>query len=223
VSGGRVEWGFGLPEWGPDLQIIVAYPVLPWLGVMLAGYGCGTIWRLDPTRRRRWLLALGGTLVLLFLALRFVNGYGDPAPWSPQATNLATVLSFLKCTKYPPSLLFVLMTLGPALVLLACCDRPPGPLGRVFVTFGRVPLFYYLLHVPLIHLVALAFATVRYGDAGFLFQHVLSGGPSFPADYGYGLPVVYAVWLGVVLLLYPCCRWFADLKSRNRSVWLSYF
>jgi uncharacterized membrane protein len=213
----------GLVEPLPGVRIIVAYPVLPWLGVMLAGYGCGALWRLDPARRRLWLLALGGTLVLLFVALRFANGYGDPAPWSPQATNLATVLSLLKCTKYPPSLLFVLMTLGPALVLLACCDRPPGPLGRVFVTFGRVPLFYYLLHVPLIHLVALAFATIRYGEADFLYQHVLSGGSSFPADYGYGLPVVYAVWLGVVLLLYPCCRWFADLKSRNRSVWLSYF
>src|SRR5262249_54313456 len=161
--------------------------------------------------------------VLLFLGLRFVNGYGDPARWSPQPTGLATVLSFLKCTKYPPSLLFVLMTLGPALLLLGCCDRPPGTLGRVFITFGRVPLFYYLLHVPLIHLVALAFATLRYEDLGFLYQHILSGGNSFPADYGYRLPVVYAVWLSVVLLLYPLCRWFAEIKARQRSMWLSYF
>src|SRR5262249_4579160 len=153
-------------------------------------------------------------------------GYGDPRPWSLQDSTELTILSFLNCEKYPPSLLFVLMTLGPALLALAWCDQAPGLLGRLLVTFGRVPLFYYLLHVPLIRLVAAACAWARYGDIGFLRHHPMliqiTHPGELPQGYGYGLIVVYVVWLAVLAALYPACRWFAGVKARRREAWLSY-
>ena len=137
-----------------------------------------------------------------------------------------TFLSFLNTQKYPPSLLFLLMTLGPSIIALALFDRvrEPGTLLRPFVTFGRVPMFYYLLHVPLMHLVAVVFAYVKYGHAEWLFLNwPPPGQPQLePQGYGYDLWVVYAVWLGVVVALYPLCRWFAGVKSRRRDAWLSY-
>jgi uncharacterized membrane protein len=207
----------------PGRSLIVAYPILPWLGIMLAGYGFGALWLLPRGRRRGYLVGLGTALVVLFALLRTANIYGDPQPWSYQSTGSFTVLSFLNCTKYPPSLQYVLMTLGPAMLGLAWWDRQSGPLGGVLVIFGRVPLFYYLLHVPVIHLVAMAFAYARYGEIDFLFQHFGFAGPGqIPADYGYGLPMVYAVWIGVIILLYPPCRWFAEVKRRHSWAWLSY-
>jgi uncharacterized membrane protein len=212
----------GFVELSPGVRLLVAYPVLPWLGIMMAGYGFGAVWLLDAQQRRRWLLGLGTGLTLLFIVLRTANGYGDPRPWSPQPSALFTLLSFLDCLKYPPSLLYVLMTLGPAILLLAAVDGTQSRLGRVLITFGRVPLFFYLLHVPLIHVLAIGLACARYGKADFLFEHVFTAGPKLPEDYGYGLPAVYLAWLGVVLLLYPPCRWFAGLKTRSRAAWLSY-
>jgi uncharacterized membrane protein len=223
----RLPWLVGPLFLGPvppppaPTLVFVAYPLLPWLGVMAAGYGCGPLWLLDPDRRRAWLAGLGGALLLLFVLLRATNLYGDPRPWMLQQTNWFTFLSFVNCTKYPPSLLFVLMTLGPALLALAWFDRPAGPLGRWFIVFGRVPLFYYLLHVPLIHGLALLVALVQYGEGGFLLHHP-AGALSEHAPPGYGLPGVYVAWLVVVGLLYPVCRWFADLKRRRRDGWLSY-
>jgi uncharacterized membrane protein len=211
-----------LEPW-PGVYFFVAYLLLPWLGVMAAGYGFGGLWLLDRGPRRRWLLGLGAGLALLFVAFRAVNRYGDPSPWSAQPSGLFTVFSFINTSKYPPSLLFLLMTLGPAILALALLDRPSGPLGQVFVTFGRVPLFYYLLHLPVIHLVALGLASARYGEVGFMFQNVAFAGPGqLPAGYGYGLTVVYLVWFCVVVALYPACRWFSGLKSRQRTAWLSY-
>jgi uncharacterized membrane protein len=215
-------FGGPLQPW-PGVYFFVAYPLLPWLGVLAAGYGFGRLWLLDRGPRRRRLLGLGAGLTLLFLALRAVNRYGDPFPWSSQPGGLLTLLSFLNCWKYPPSLSFVLMTLGPAILLLGLCDRPLGRVGGVLVTFGRVPLFYYLLHLPLIHLVALGLACLRYEDVSFMFHNVAFAGPAqLPAGYGYGLPVVYGAWLGVVLGLYPVCRWFAEVKRRRGAGWLSY-
>jgi uncharacterized membrane protein len=206
----------------PQRVLFVVYPILPWLGIMLAGYGFGPLWLKPRQGRRKRLIALSVVLLIIFVALRAANVYGDPNPWSPQSTDAFTVLSFLNCTKYPPSLLYVLMTIGPSMLLLAWWDRERGPLGGFFVTFGRVPLFYYLLHVPLIHLVAVAFAYARYGEIDFMLQFILVAAPNLPADYGYGLPVIYAVWIGVVVLLYPACRWFAAVKGRSQSGWLSY-
>ena len=204
--------------------VFAAYPLVPWVGVMAAGYAFGKLLLLEPDRRRRLLWRLGVGLTLLFVVLRVTNLYGDPRPWGVQGSALYTLLSFVNCAKYPPSLLFLLMTLGPAIILLALFDRGAGgKLARPFVVFGRVPMFYYVLHIFLIHALAGAFAFARYGDAVWDFlTPPTDGGTQRPQGYGYGLPAVYLVWLAVVLLLYPACRWFAGVKRRNRSQWLSY-
>ncbi|HEV2863368.1 MAG TPA: heparan-alpha-glucosaminide N-acetyltransferase domain-containing protein [Pyrinomonadaceae bacterium] len=209
----------------PGMVFFVAYPLVPWVGVMAAGYAFGRVLLLEPARRRRLLLWLGSGAVALFVVLRAVNVYGDPAPWKTQDNWAFTFFSFINTQKYPPSLLYLLMTLGPALVFLALFDRSAsGKLARPFVVFGRVPLFYYLLHLPLIHGAACLFALAKYGRAGWLFQNWPPPGspPTYPTDYGYPLWVVYAVWLGAVLALYPLCLWFSRLKQRRRDAWLSY-
>jgi uncharacterized membrane protein len=215
LRGGRVE------PW-PGFLMFIMYPLLPWLGVMAVGYGTGGVWLLERVQRRRRLVSMGSAMILMFVALRAVNRYGDPQPWSDQPTSLMTVLSFLNCSKYPPSLLFVLMTLGPAMLALACFDRSPGPLGRRLIVFGRVPLFYYVLHLFLIHGTAVAFACIQNADWSYLLAHPFEQPGPAPEARGYGLPVVYLVWLGIVLALYPPCRWFADVKRRRSDAWLSY-
>jgi uncharacterized membrane protein len=207
-----------------DFDLWVPYPVLPWLGIMAAGYGFGTIWLLDRDRRRKWLIGLGLLLTIGFIALRYDNRYGDTHPWKQQTTTEYTVYSFLKCEKYPPSLCFTLMTLGPAILVLAWLDRgPTSALARPLVTFGRVPLFYYLLHVPVIHLLAIGIGHLRFGTSDFLWHN-----PNTPPytelrpDYPYGLGVVYAIWILVLLILYPLCVWFAGVKKRRSDWWLSY-
>lgn len=202
----------------------VAYPLVPWIGVMAAGYGFGALLQQPPDKRNRQLFWLGGALTLAFFALRATNLYGDTHPWSVQKDGLFTFLSFLNCDKYPPSLLFLLMTLGPAICALGLSGRLPAVLIHPVVVFGRVPLFFYLIHIPLIHVLAVLFAYARYGEAGWLFRNPPSGHLPFPLPqgYGYGLVVVYALWVGVVVVLFPLCRWFAGVKRRHRSIWLSY-
>jgi uncharacterized membrane protein len=209
-----------LTETYGGIRLFTMYPLAPWVGVMAAGYGFGQLYLMGRERRRRLLLRLGLGLTLLFIILRAANFYGDPRPWSTQQNALYTFLSFINCEKYPPSLLFLLMTLGPAIIALALSERfneHPAPLLRPLVVFGRVPLFYYILHIPLIHGLAVVFAIIKYGPA---VSEAFKSGP--PADYGYGLPVVYMVWVGVVLALYPACRWFAGVKRRRKDAWLSY-
>ena len=202
--------------WGAPL--FVAYPLIPWIGVMAAGYAFGTVLLRPADERRRTLLRLGGALTAGFVVLRAINVYGDPRPWSPQPSAIFTVLSFLNTTKYPPSLLFLLMTLGPAIMSLTWFERLRGPVARFFIVFGRVPLFYYVLHLFLIHAAALAVGVM----VGFPASAFARGVFDLPDGWGFGLPVVYAVWVAVVLALYPVCRRFADLKARRREVWLSY-
>jgi uncharacterized membrane protein len=192
-----------------------AYPLIPWIGVMAAGYGFGKLLLLDRGARRKWMFALGGSLILLFVILRAINRYGDPTPWSAQKSELFTFFSFINTFKYPPSLLFLLMTLGPATLALALFDRAPGWLGRRLIVFGRVPLFFYLLHVPVIHALAVAFAFARYGQAAWLFKLPDHPPPPIPRDYNDSLLVVYLVWIGVILMLYPVCRWYAGVKKRR--------
>ena len=217
----------GVVMFAPGFFAFVAYPLVPWVGVIAAGYAFGEILTLERERRRRLLFGIGLTAVALFVVLRFVNAYGDPLPWASQSRGAwYTFLSFLNTQKYPPSLLFLLMTLGPSIIALALFDggRETGALLRPFVTFGRVPLFYYLLHVPLMHLAAVVFAYLKYGRAEWLFVNWPPPGQPQPEPegYGYNLLVVYAIWLGVVLALCPLCRWFAAVKSRRRDAWLSY-
>jgi uncharacterized membrane protein len=202
----------------PGGRYIVVYPLIPWLGVIALGYGIGPILVREQSERRRWLIGIGITMTLAFVVLRAINQYGDPQPWSQQSDALFTVFSFINLTKYPPSLLFLLMTLGPSLIMLALLDSKIGPLGRPFVIFGRVPLFYYLLHLPLIHLIAVGIAYIRFGQASWLLDNAMG----VPSQYGYDLPVVYLVWLTVIVVLFPVCRWYAGVKQRRPDTWLRY-
>ena len=201
----------------------IDYPLVPWVGVMAVGYSLGPLVLQPPARRRRALLVLGSLAVAGFLALRTWNGYGDPQPWSVQPSGTYTALSFLRVRKYPPSLMFLLMTLGPALVALAWLERARGRVAAVLVTFGRVPLFFYVLHIYVAHALAVVTAYAQGGTAAFLFSNA---GPAptttYPDWYGLGLPGVYALWLVIVAGLYPVCRAFAALKARRRDWWLSY-
>ncbi len=200
-----------------------AYCVLPWAGTMMAGYGFGTLFRLERPVRRKMLLLIGTLVTLGFVALRFSNAYGDARLWSDQGSTMWTTFSFLNCTKYPPSLLYLMMTLGPAIFLIGLFDRPLGKVAQPILVFGRVPFFFYLLHIPLIHGSAVALDYVRFG-----WSPLAMSGPwnmkldTLPTNYGVDLPTVYLIWVGVVFLLYFPCRWFAGVKRRHRSAWLSY-
>jgi uncharacterized membrane protein len=169
----------------------------------------------------------GIAMTIAFMVIRVINGYGDPARWSWQPTAPFTVMSFVNTTKYPPSLDFLLMTLGPALIVLSGFDRVRLSGANPLIVFGRVPLFYFVLHFFAAHAAIVLLSLLRYGSSAvsFLFQPVPSmGGPakSFPPEFGYDLWVAYAVWIAIVAALYPLCRWYAALKDRSRSRWLSY-
>jgi uncharacterized membrane protein len=200
------------------LPVYLLYPLVPWAGVMALGYAAGpAVFSRDPADSRRLAWA-GGLLVLAFVALRALDVYGDPSPRLDDGTPALLAMSFLNLTKYPPSLLFLLMTLGPALVALALLRWAKGPVAGVFVTFGRVPFLFYVTHLYLVHALAVAAGAAQgYPEADmrtvFLF---------LPDGYGFGLPVIYLVWLGVVAALYPLCQWYAALKARSRAWWLSY-
>jgi len=205
----------------------VVYPIVPWPGVMALGYAFGALLVRPAPERRRLLLRLGGALVLAFVVVRGLDRYGDPRPWAAQRSPLFTMFSFLACSKYPPSLDYLLMTLGPAIVFLGVvdrmCDGASPRWARPLVTFGRVPFFYYVLHVPLLHGAAVAIGALQGGAAGATgFQHKILLPDAESARFGFSLPVVYLAWALVVLTLTPACRWFAGVKARNRSPWLSY-
>jgi uncharacterized membrane protein len=209
----------------PEHAVFAAYPLIPWIGVTAVGYGLGQVYRWDTDRRRAFLLRLGLALSLAFLVVRGFDAYGDPAPWTRQHTALFTVLSFLNTIKYPPSLLFLLMTLGPAIVFLWSVDRGTPRVLRPALAIGKVPLFYYALHFTLIHVLAVATCYVRYGSAHWMFESPDVAHYPFtpPPGWGYSLPVVYLAWAFVVVAMYPLCRWFAALKGRRSDPWLSYF
>jgi uncharacterized membrane protein len=201
------------------VPVVVGYPLVPWIFVMASGFCFGEVVVMEPERRRSWMLRVGAAMTAAFLTLRTINMYGDSVRWS------GSVLSFLNCRKYPPSLDYLLMTLGPALLVLSYLDRFDFSSRNPLIVFGRVPFFFFVLHFYAIHILALLFAFVRYGHASFMLNPLPSmGGPKglFPADYGYGLGVVYVVWIGVVAAFYPLCRWFAGVKERRKDWWLSY-
>jgi uncharacterized membrane protein len=202
----------------PGHLVFVSYPVLPWIGVIALGYAAGTLFELAAPERRRWLLRLGLGAVVVFFVLRLSNAYGDPSPWAVQPRGaLYTALSFLNCTKYPPSLLFALMTLGPALCLLASIDgiEVPSWLSPVH-TFGRTPLVFYVVHLYLLRYVSAPIALVRFGPSAFKPPPGHAGSPEL------ALPYAYLAWFSALLVLFPLCRWFARVKATRRAWWLSY-
>jgi uncharacterized membrane protein len=204
--------------------VFAAYVLIPWIGVTMVGYGLGQIYDWPVDRRKRFLLRTGLALIAAFVVLRFANVYGDPSKWEHQKSALFTLLSFVNTTKYPPSLLFLLMTLGPAMLLLrAFNDRIPGSFRPALIV-GKVPMFYYVLHVLVIHVLALIVCAVRFGAVHWMFESPtldrfpVTQPPGWPLD----LPWVYVIWLSVLVILYPACRWYAGLKQRSGNPWLSY-
>jgi uncharacterized membrane protein len=245
--GGPIQLG----EHGPTLFVL--YSIVPWIGVMALGYAFGRVVTMEANSRRRICLRLGTAAIALFLVLRGFNLYGDPRPWSaprpapvqtaqtssptansapapatlrpaPRRPQTPAWISFLNTTKYPASLLFLLMTLGPMLLLMPFLDSAGGPVAKVFTTFGRVPFFYYMLHIPLIHLTAIFVSLIRSGSVSpwlFLNHPVMI--PPAPEGYVWGLGLLYLVWLIVVGVLYFPCRWFCAVKQRRKDLgFLSY-
>jgi uncharacterized membrane protein len=204
------------------VNVLVGYPLLPWLGVVAAGYAFGEVIRLEPGRRRRVMWITSVAMTTAFVIVRAWGVHGDPRPWATRAAPLMTVLSFVNCTKQPPSLLFVLMTLGPAIFALALIDTVGvrGPLGRAVVTFGRVPLFYYLSQWYVIHGLAVVAGLARGFPVAWQFSPAALG-PA-PEGWALGLPGIYAAWIVVLAVLYLPCRWFARVKARHPGGWLSY-
>jgi uncharacterized membrane protein len=214
----------------PSPIVLVVYPLIPWIGVMAAGYAFGSLYQIDAERRRRYLLWMGVAATSLFILVRAVNVYGDPAHWSKQKNLVFTMLSFVNTTKYPPSLQFLLMTLGPALLFLWWFDSRAGSalsLGSRFrgalVTFGRVPLFFYLLQWYTSHLIAIVIGLIARQPVAWQWQSPIDKFTSpAPPGVGFSLWVVYVCWIIGVLMLYPLCKWFAGVKARRRDWWLSY-
>jgi uncharacterized membrane protein len=228
-AGGAIP--FGTPPPGFPLPglftIMVGYPAIPWPGVMALGYAFGSLLSRPREERRRITLALGFAATVAFVVLRLANAYGDPRAWAPQRTAAMTFAAFLNCEKYPPSLCYLLMTLGPLLLTLAFLDRAPGPVGRHLAVFGRVPMFFYVAHLPIAHFLAVAVAAVQSGGlSGPLVHWAAFQSPAFlvppPAGFGVGLPAVYALWIAVVVALYVPCVRYGDFKSRSRAAWTSY-
>ena len=205
-------------EAGPFL-FVFRYPLLPWIGVMALGFGASGLFELPPERRNVLLLRAGSALTLAFVLLRASGLYGDPNPWQAQpGGTAATVIDFLNVTKYPPSLLFLLMTLGPAALLCGVADRLSGGVKDALIMFGRVPFAFYVAHLYLIHSLSVLLGVVQ----GFDAHQMMTNVRFYPPGFGVGLPAVFLVWALVVALLYPLCRWVADVKTRRRDWWLSY-
>jgi uncharacterized membrane protein len=213
--GGEIPLGSG----GPPL--VVLYSLVPWVAVIALGYAFGPVMTWDATRRRSFCLRLSAGCIVAFLILRGFNLYGDPRPWG--SSQMPAFLSFLNTTKYPASLLFLVMTLGPTIGLIPLLENATGPLARVLTVFGRVPLFYYLLHIPLIHASAIVVSLIRSGqvDPWLFTNHPMRPGDA-PEGYTWSLGLLYLVWVVDVTLLYFPCRRFAELKARSRAAWLSY-
>jgi uncharacterized membrane protein len=218
-------------QFGPDgPSLIVLYSIIPWIGVMAAGYAFGVILTLEPGRRDRICLRLGLGATALFLVLRGFNLYGDPQPWTasghwggPNGPVMPALLAFLNTTKYPASFLFLLMTLGPTVALIPLLERGRSVVSRWLTVFGRVPFFFYMLHIPLIHALALLVSRIRDGAVSpWLFTNHPMGNPPPPDGYMWGLGTLYVVWAGAIAILYFACRWFGDLKARRHDAWLSY-
>ncbi|MEP6947794.1 MAG: heparan-alpha-glucosaminide N-acetyltransferase domain-containing protein [Ginsengibacter sp.] len=210
-----------------NFSFSILYPVLPWIGVMAVGYVFGTLYKpfYNPKKRQRILLLSGYGAIILFIISRAGNFYGDAAHWSMQKNGLFTLLSFLNVTKYPPSFLYILMTLGPALIFLSLSEKSLNRLTSKITIYGRVPMFYYLAHIFLIHLLAIIGAIISgYQWPDMILSTRVNAAPELQG-YGFNLIAVYILWIGLIFFLYPFCKWFDNYKRTNQSTkwWLSYF
>lgn len=213
---------FDTYTFAPNRVLIIAYSFLPWTGIMFMGYCAGRLFEpiVDPRQRQKKLVMLGLGMIALFVALRLMNNYGNPFPYTSQPTGLASFGAFMNVQKYPPSLMYACITLGPALIVLALLENVQNRFTEFVKVFGRVPFFYYVMHIYLIHLfTVIAFYLEGYGSKDivgqtpFLFR---------PVQFGYGLGTVYIIWVLLILLLYPLCRWYNRYKSTHTQWWLSY-
>ncbi len=202
-----------------NVQLFIAYPIIPWLAVMSLGYCFGNYFLLKPAIRTRYFLGFGISLITAFIVLRFSNIYGDPKPWIVQDQIPATLFSFINCEKYPPSLLYLLMTLGIAAILLVVMENIQGKLGKLLLIFGQVPLLFYVIHLPVLHLFAIGLTAVNGQSIDWLFKDPFD---SKPAGYGYHLGIVYLIWLATIAFLYPVCLKYRELKIKHADL-LRYF
>jgi len=216
--GGPIQLG----QNGPTLMVL--YSIVPWIGVMAAGYAFGAVMTLEPARRNRICITLGASAIVLFLLLRTIDVYGDPRHWRATIpTPMPSLFRFINTTKYPASLQFLLMTLGPMILLLPLAERARGKIGELFATFGKVPMFYYLLHIPAIHFAAVIVSFVREGRVDpWLFANHPMMNPPPPEGYTWSLALLYVVFFVVVALLYWPCRWYARRKATNPAPWMRY-
>ena len=210
---------------GPNKMIAFHYPIIPWIGLMALGYCFGALYSkdFDATVRKKWLLRLGIGSISLFFILRGINVYGDLVPWTTQKNGVTTVMSFFNTTKYPPSLIFLLMTIGPSLLFLYLIENVKNKVTDIFVVFGRVPLFFYFLHVLVIHIAAIIGILIFGGN----WQDMILTSDVFMnaklINYGYPLYAVYLIWIGLIIFLYPFSKKYMIYKSKNKDKWwLSY-
>ena len=205
----------------PSFALLAGYPLIPWLGIMLVGYACGQLMERPMEQRKPLLLRIGLGSLALFILLRFLNIYGDPAPWSQQKDDLFTFLSFINVSKYPPSLLYDLLLLGLMFLILSAADGANNAFTRWLTVYGKVPMFYYILHWYLVHLSMIGMSLIQ----GYSLSDIPSGPLNFgrPAGAGISLGLVYVVWIGLVLLLYPLCKWYGRYKANHPEIgWLRY-
>jgi uncharacterized membrane protein len=202
--------------------LVIAYPPIPWLGIMLVGYAAGHFFEIDSAQRKKAFARAGLIALTLFVAIRFTNIYGEPIPWSTQKDAVFTFLSFINITKYPPSLLFCLATLGIALLILAAAENLQGRLSAIVIKYGKVPLFYFLAHFYLIHLILLLVLLLQ----GISWNQIEFATGTFgrptKIPSGVSLGAVYLIWAGVVILLYKPCVWFGQYKASHQQWWLKY-
>lgn len=220
-----VWWGFlhqqYIVQYAPNRLFGIFYPLLPWPGIMLLGYCMGSLFvpGYDAIKRRRQLVWMGLLATLVFVLLRWVNIYGDLVPWSRQKDTTATIISYFNLAKYPPSFLYICMTIGPALIMLAWLEKIKGKWGSIFVIYGRVPLFYYLLHFFVLHLLCM----IIFFATGHIMDQAIGGMMLFrPNEFGFSLGVVYLIWIAVVAGLYPLCKRYSIYKAIHNHWWLSY-
>jgi uncharacterized membrane protein len=209
-----------------DKMVLVGYPLIPWIGVMALGYCLGKLFTAEfsSEARKRILIPLGTSMILLFIILRATNFYGDPSPWTSQSSSLFSFLSFLNTTKYPPSLLYLLMTIGPALLFLAFTEKTSNVFTRIVSVYGRVPLFYYVIHVYVLHLLAMLAAEFSpgYDWSSMILIEPIWFQTAFKG-YGFSLAIVYLIWIAIVVSLYFPCRWYDRYKQTHKEKWwLSY-